>query len=64
MVEYLQVANILYYTKEIIIKQKMSDKGNDKSQESSSSKTIHIIAWIATMILILGIPTAQLGTSW
>ena len=38
----------------------MSDKGNDKSQESSSGKTIHIIAWIATMILILGIPTAQL----
>lgn len=60
MVEYLQVADILYYTKEIIIKQKMSNKGKDKSQESSSSKTIHIIAWIATMILILGIPTAQI----
>ena len=38
----------------------MSDKGKDRSQESSTVKTIHIIAWIATMILIIGIPTAQL----
>lgn len=38
----------------------MSDKGKDRSQESSTVKTIHVTAWIVTMILIIGIPTAQL----
>ena len=38
----------------------MPDKGKHRSQESSAVKTIHIIAWIATIILMLDIPTAQL----
>jgi heme/copper-type cytochrome/quinol oxidase subunit 2 len=38
----------------VIYNTKMSVKSKDKNQESSSSKTIHIIAWIAPMILILG----------